>query len=689
MTNATLSSGAKGARHVADAVLAALVLLIVGMMVIPLPTTILDLLIAGNLSVAVVMLLVAMHISGGLQFASFPTVLLITTLYRLALNVSSTRLILLQADAGEIIRSFGSFVVRGNYVVGAVVFLIITLIQFLVIAKGSERVAEVGARFTLDAMPGKQMSIDAELRNGSLSSDEARVKRAQLQRESQFFGAMDGAMKFVKGDAIAGLVITAINIVGGLAVGISLHDLKPLESLELYGLLTIGDGLVSQIPALLISTSAGLVVTRVSSEAENRSLGRDVAAEIFGQPKALAIASAFLLALGLVPGLPLVPFLALSALSGGLAYRLWPTHTPEDASRGRGRAGARTLASDTWVRQVAPLEIELGAELAAELHGAPPASPPPLERDIAKLREEIFLDLGVVLPDTSIAPNPRIAPRHYRILADEVVVGENTVPGGQSLIVAATDIFAALDMTTRQTTDPVTGAHAYWVPTQHAAMLTARGLSPLGPEAVVLRHLRHIAQTSARRWLGVQEVQHMLDELSSTHPALIRSIVPKPVSLVALTEILSRLVHERISIRPFVQILEVLAVHAQHEQDVARLSEQVRSSLREHITQRYSDGGVLRAYVLDPSIEEAIRDSTEHGSTKPRLALPPDLAREITDAIRRRVSVDYENVVLLTQPDVRWMLRSLIEVDLPQVAVLSYDDVAPEATVEARGHISL
>ena len=286
------------ARRFADAALAALVMLIVGMMIVPLPTPLLDVLIASDISLAVLMLLVSMYLRTGLDFAAFPTVLLVTTLYRLALNVSSTRLILLQADAGEVIHAFGHFVVRGNYVVGAVVFLILTLIQFLVIAKGAERVAEVGARFTLDAMPGKQMSIDAELRSGAITQDEAKRRRRHLARESQFYGAMDGAMKFVKGDAIAGIVITVVNIVGGLAIGVGMHGMSATHALETYGLLTIGDGLVSQIPALLISTAAGLVVTRVASEDGHGSLGSEVAKQIFGDPRALGLAAAFLVALG-------------------------------------------------------------------------------------------------------------------------------------------------------------------------------------------------------------------------------------------------------------------------------------------------------------------------------------------------------------------------------------------------------
>ncbi|MEM1417243.1 MAG: flagellar biosynthesis protein FlhA, partial [Myxococcota bacterium] len=380
------------ARRLADVVLAAFVLLIVGMMVVPLPTALLDVLIAGNVSVAVLMLLVGLYVASGLELSAFPTLLLVTTLYRLALNVSSTRLILLQADAGEIIRAFGEFVVRGNYVVGAVVFLILTLVQFLVIAKGSERVAEVGARFTLDAMPGKQMSIDAELRSGALSQDEARQKRALVQRESQFYGAMDGAMKFVKGDAIAGIVITLVNVLGGLAVGVAMRDLSAKEALETYGLLTIGDGLVSQIPALLISTSAGLVVTRVASEDPDASLGADVARQIFGDPRALVVAAAFLAVLAIVPGLPAVPFLLLAGLFALTAQRLRRAPTasgPTDTRVARAEAARETAARRAMVPLVVPVSVEVGEGLAEPVANAEGAGPL-LEKEVPRLRDQLF-----------------------------------------------------------------------------------------------------------------------------------------------------------------------------------------------------------------------------------------------------------------------------------------------------------
>ncbi|MBI3180172.1 MAG: FHIPEP family type III secretion protein, partial [Deltaproteobacteria bacterium] len=313
--------GALTARY-SDILLAGLVVAVIGMMIIPLPTPVMDILLVLNVAIQVTLLMIAIYIAHPLKLSAYPTLILITTLYRLALNISSTRLILLQADAGEVIDAFGSFVVRGNFVVGAVIFLIITIVQFLVVAKGSERVAEVAARFTLDAMPGKQMSIDADLRSGAFDLDEARRRRAELNRESQLFGSMDGAMKFVKGDAIAGLIITAINIVAGIIIGLTMMDMEAGEALERYGILTIGDGLISQIPALLSSMTAGLIVTRVSAEDEEQHLGKEIAGQVLAQPKAFAVAAGLLLALGMVPGLPTVPFFIMAAVSGVAAYSL-------------------------------------------------------------------------------------------------------------------------------------------------------------------------------------------------------------------------------------------------------------------------------------------------------------------------------------------------------------------------------
>ena len=678
------------ARRFADVALATVILLVVGMMILPLPTGLLDVLIAGNVSVAVLMLLVAMYISGGLEFTAFPTILLVTTLYRLALNVSSTRLILLQADAGDVIAAFGNFVVQGNYVVGAVVFLILTLIQFLVIAKGSERVAEVGARFTLDAMPGKQMSIDAELRSGAISQDEARSKRSSLQRESQFYGAMDGAMKFVKGDAIAGIVITVINILGGLAIGVAQRGMSAGDALETYGLLTIGDGLVSQIPALLISTAAGLVVTRVASETEGATLGGDVASQVFGNPKALTIAAAFLAVLAIVPGLPAVPFLAIATVFFVVARRLGRAVEPEEPTVvvAKEEAARETKARQAMVPLIVPVSIEVGEGLAESVAG-PGGSGPFLEEEVPLLRDRLFLDLGVALPGVRARPVGDLEPEGYVIAMQEVPLATGTVDPERVLALDSPVMLASLGVDGEAARDPATGGVAAWVDPANEPVLVAAGVPVLSPAAVVAHHLGAVVRRRAGQLVGLQEAQSMLDQLARAYPALVRHVVPKPVSLSLLADVLRRLVEEGVSVRPLREILECLATHAPNERDPVALTELVRAALRQQITHQHAVDGVLPVVLLDPAIEEAVRDAIQRTATGSYLALPPAVARDVLEAFKQECPPDEGAAIVLTQADVRRFVRRLVEVELPDVTVLSYQELAPEVTVQPLGRIQI
>jgi len=622
-------------QHAPDAVLAALVLLIVAMMIVPLPTPLLDVLLAANIAIGVLMLLVSMFVQSGLELSSFPTILLVTTLFRLALNVSSTRLVLLQADAGEVIRAFGDFVVRGNYVVGGVVFALLTLIQFLVIAKGSERVAEVGARFTLDAMPGKQMSIDAELRTGALDAATARRKRVELARESQFYGAMDGAMKFVKGDAIAGIVITFVNLLGGLLVGVLMHDMDVATSLRTYGLLTIGDGLVSQIPALLVSTSAGMVVTRVASEDVTASLGRDVALQIFGQPKALAIAGTFLILLAMVPGLPALPFLTL----GGLAV------TVARALRPKPVAATKSIVDvvrepKSFVPVVAPLSVELAAGLESVLS----AGGKPLELAFETTRSKLFAELGLVIPAVRVVFRDSFEPGRIDVAVQEVP-------------------FETLDVGTDTSRDAV--------------------------EAALTGCLERAVRRHAEDLLGLQETQELVDRLERVYPALVKNVVPKPVTLPLLTEVLRRLVGEGVSLRSLREILEALAIHAPMEKDPVELVELVRGTMRRQLTRGLLVDGNLGALLVDPSIEEMIRESIRRTQAGTYLALPPGSSRELVDSVRRGLERlgPSRPPVLLAQSDVRRFLRRLVEHELPAVRVLAYAELAADVVVVPLGRV--
>jgi type III secretion protein V len=643
----------------ADGVLALLVVSVVAMMIVPLPTWLLDVLIATNLSAAVAILLVVLYVPDALAIATFPTLLLLTTLYRLALNVASSRLILLQANAGEVIHAFGSFVVRGNYVVGGVVFLILTVIQFVVIAKGGERVAEVAARFVLDAMPGKQMAIDAELRAGSIDGNEAKKRRRTLSRESQFYGSMDGAMKFVKGDVIASLVITAINIVGGLAIGVAQRGMTAGDALKRYGLLTIGDGLVSQIPALVLSTAAGVLVTRTASEEPDTPLGAELARQLFGMPKALQVAAGFILLLGLVPGLPTAPFLVLAAMLA-LTARSRARQLRRDALYARTEPLPATNVAapgraPTFVPMVLPWSLEVGDDLAHLLDDDAAGSNDEAEsrglrNRAVGIREELFQELGVVLPMPRVRSQTAIPPRHALLSLHEV----------PALLLALPDELEDAKV-------------AAYIASSARALLSGR----------------------AADFLGLAEVQRMLDALEQIAPATVRNVVPKPVSLTLLADILRRLVEEGVSIRDLRAILEALATAAVTEKDPLALTELVRSSLRRFITFRLTHGAsALGVYLLDPVIEDTVRRSVTRTPNGAFLTLAPAASRDVIFSVRRALESNASpdstaSRVILTQPDVRRFVRRLIEVELPDVIVVSFAELLPEVSLQPLGRARL
>jgi len=639
----------------ADVALAALVVLVVGLMIVPLPTWTLDVLISANLSAAVAILLVVLYVPDAIGIATFPTLLLLTTLFRLALNVASTRLILLQANAGEVIKAFGTFVVRGNYVVGAVVFFVLTVIQFIVIAKGSERVAEVGARFVLDAMPGKQMAIDAELRGGTIDGNEARRRRRLLQRESQFYGAMDGAMKFVKGDVIASIVILVVNVLGGLAIGAGLKGMSVLDALKRYGLLTIGDGLVTQIPALVLSTAAGVLVTRVASEEADTPLGDELARQLLGVPKALQVASVFVLFLALVPGLPAVPFLVIGvgllllgrarARALSAAERRAATEPSPDP---RARAGSGEPA---FVPVVVPWAVEVSADLEALLDGEAGG----LRAMTLAVRERIFSELGVPLPAARVRVRAEMGTRVVCLSLHEVPAKVVAVPP-----------------------DVADDGVVDWLRERTLELLRAR----------------------AADFLGLAEVQRLLDELEQYAPATVRNVVPKPVSLVLLTDVLRRLVEERTSVRDLRGILESLSTVAATEKDPLNLAEYARSQMRRAITFRLTAGlGQLDVVLLDPLLEDTVRRAITRTPAGAFLTLPPQAARDVLAAVRRAMAgaaredgglgpgprptnLTGQPAVILTQPDIRRFVRKLIEPEMPDVWVVSFAELLPEVALK-------
>ncbi len=685
-----------------DILLAVLVVGIIGMMLVPLPTILLDILLTLNIALAVTLLMVSLYIPRALKIASFPSILLITTLFGLALNISSTRLILSQADAGEVIDSFGQFVVQGNYVVGGVIFLILTLVQFLVVAKGAERVSEVAARFTLDALPGKQMSIDADLRAGAFDLDEARRQRAMVQRESQLYGAMDGAMKFVKGDAIAGIIITCINIVAGIIIGVVQIGMTAGDAAQIYTLLTIGDGLVSQIPALLIATTAGIIVTRVASEDENAHLGGDIFSQILEQPKALAITSGLLAVLAVVPGLPFLPFILLSLTVGLTAFGVLHQAKREgrasleakqeeqveeierEAKEGKRQARAMIPA-------VTPLTLDLGVGLTAAIEGERAEW---LRETIPSMREGVFFELGVKVPgvrvrtDSSACQNDELS-----IGLDEVPVDQASVPIGNVLVNDAPEGLEVFGVQARSATHPVTGAPAAWVSSEDRQLIEEAGYATWDEAEYIMLRMTAALKEHAHEFVTLQSVRGMLDQLEGPYPAAVQEVVPKLLGLQQLTEVLRRLAEENISLRNLPAILEILADRAQTENNPVKLTEQVRAGLCKYITHQYSSGdGSVLVYLIGREIEETIADAVEVTETGSFLTLAPDTTREILKTVRDSIEGDLENgrePILLTDQEVRRYLKRLVGIEYPRVTVLAYQELDPALTIQPLGRIRL
>jgi type III secretion protein V len=698
-------------RRYADIGLAVLVMLVVGMMIIPLPTHLLDVLLVLNISISVVMLLIAMYIPQALKLASFPTIILVTTLFRLALNVSSTRLILLDGDAGDVIEAFGKFVVKGNFVVGAVIFLVLMLINFLVISKGSERVAEVAARFTLDAMPGKQMSIDADLRAGAFDLDEARRRRNDLGRESQLFGSMDGAMKFVKGDSIAGLIITAINVVAGIIIGITQKGLTAGEAVETYSILTIGDGLVSIIPALLMSVCAGLIVTRVASEEEDANLGMDLATQIFAQPKAFMIAAGFIFAIGLIPGLPGIPFTICAIGVGGLAYGL---KRAQDVKLGGGSPAAIVEQREEQVKeekkaavqkaraqegnsaQMMPVVTPIALEVAADLV--------PLVDDtggsnflgelIPMMRDGLFYELGVRYPGLRVRGNDGdLPPGSYIIMVNEIPLVMGTVDKTKCLVNDTPDRLRLLGIDADPAQNPANGNACGWINTDQRKLAEDAGLTTWDAPGYIVLHLSAVLRKNAAEFVGIQETQNMLEQLEQAFPALVKEVVPKAVSPFQLTDILRRLVEEEISIRDLRNILQALAEWGPVENDTVMLTEYVRAALKRYISHKNTRGqSTLIVYLLDPQIEETVRSSVQHTSSGSYLALEPEITQEILSAVRNEVGnlpPSAQQPVVLTTMEIRRYFRKLVELEFPHLAVLSYQELSPEMNIQPIARISL
>ncbi len=672
----------KLARH-SDVYLAFGVLTILFVMIVPLPTPLLDVLLAFNISFSLIVLLVSMYTTQPLQFSIFPGLLLVATLFRLSLNVASTRLILGQGYAGKVISAFGTFVVKGNYVVGIIIFLILVVIQFVVITKGAGRVAEVAARFTLDAMPGKQMAIDADLNAGLIDEQEARRRREEIAREADFYGAMDGASKFVRGDAVAGLIITAVNILGGFVVGVAQRGLTLTEALHTYTILTVGDGLVSQVPALIVSTAAGIVVTRAASESH---MGEDFVRQIFSQPRPLAIAAAVLLVFAVTPGLPTVPFFLLAVLVGlaamGTHRGVKQQQMAEAEAREKARAAKKRPAEEGVERylHVDPMELEIGYRLIPIVdpeHGGD------LLHRITMIRKQCAMELGIIVPPIRIRDNIQLPPNKYviRIRGAQVAEGELRVgyclalnPGGVSEKIEGIE-----------TVDPAFGLPAIWVPEIKKEQAEKAGYTVVEAPAVLATHLKEVIRQNAHRLLTRQEVSRLIENVKKENQAVVDELIPNLLTLGQVQKVLQNLLRERVSIRNLVTILEALADFAPTTKDVDILTEYVRNALANEIYQPYvAEDGKLYAITLDPAVERLITDTVRHSERVNAPDLPQPVLRQLYDNLQKlmdKMSRDGKVPLVLCSPVVRPYFRKLVEPVFPSLAVLSYTELPPNLEV--------
>jgi flagellar biosynthesis protein FlhA len=671
-----------------DVTLALGVVGILLVLIIPLPTWVLDILLTLNISISVVVLLATIYLQRPVEFAVFPSLLLILTLFRLSLNVASTRLILGQADGGQVIAAFGNFVTFGNIFVGTVIFVILVVIQFVVITRGATRISEVAARFTLDAMPGKQMGVDSDLNAGLITEDQARTRRKQIEQEADFYGAMDGATKFVRGDAIAGIIITLVNISVGLAMGVTLHGLTLLESSRVYTLLTIGDGLVSQIPSLVISVAAGLVVTRTASE---ENLGTDFGTQITRYPRALMISAGMLAMFGLVPGMPTIPFLAVGAL---LALSAVTAQRKQDAVAAD--AVAQAYADEEIAQtkpaertedllNVDPLKIELGYGLIvlADAHQGGD-----LLTRIQIIRQQIATKMGFIVPIIRIVDNMRLRPNEYHVkLRESTIASYELLPDHY---LAMNPGLVEEEINGIPTKEPAFGLQAVWVSRDQRDRAERLGYTIVEPSAVLATHLTEIIHAHADELLTREDVQVLVNHLKEHAPTVVSELLPNILTYGELQKVLHLLLRERVSIRNMESILEVLCDYAPRTKDVEVLTEYVRHGLARSICKVYADeDSVLRVVTLAPELEQEILAAVNQG-TGDYIPVAPDRADELAERTATAVQVlvlSGQEPVVLTSAPVRRFFRRIVERRIPKIVVLSYNEVDPAVQLESAGTI--
>lgn len=675
-----------------DVLVALAVILVVAMLVIPLPPFLLDILLTINIGLSITVVLAALYNREPLELSVFPTLLLILTLYRLALNVSSVRLILQDGEPGQVIHAFGDFVVGGNAIVGFVVFVILVVIQFVVITKGAERVSEVAARFTLDAMPGKQMAIDADLNAGLITETEARERRRRVEREADFYGAMDGASKFVKGDAIAGIIIAIVNLLGGIAVGVFMMNMQAVEALQHFSLLTVGDGLVSQIPALLISTATGIIVTKAGSDA---NFSTDLVGQLASNPRVLMLTGGSLMGLGLVPALPQIPFWVLGAFFFGVGLMQIRSAKQKEEAKAQeaeqaGQAAAsleeRKPESVLNLLQVDPMEIELGYGL---LGLADAGMGGDLMDRVVMIRRQTAMDLGLVLPYIRVRDNMGLKPNQY-----VVKIKGTEVAGGELL----PDHFLAMDPGTvvipiqgLETKEPAFGLPALWVAEGDRERAEMAGYTVVDPPAVIATHLTELIRRHAHELLGRQETKQLVDLIKETHPAVIEEL-QRVLNLGEVQKVLQNLLREGVSIRDLVSIFETLADWGGATKDLELLTEYVRQALARGLAKQYGLEGKVRVITLHPDLEQRIARSVDKQPSGTYLNLEPEIIHRMLASLTR-LAGDMAALgsmpLCLTSPAVRPYVKRLTERNLPKLIVLSYNELDPSLEIEAVGMVNL
>ncbi|MDQ0169947.1 MULTISPECIES: flagellar biosynthesis protein FlhA [Paenibacillus] len=663
---------------------------IVLMMILPIPTWLLDMLLVINISIALMILLVAMNSKEALQFSIFPAMLLITTLFRLALNISTTKLILGEGDAGSVVATFGSWIAGGQIAIGFIVFLILVVVQFIVITKGSERVAEVAARFTLDAMPGKQMSIDADLNAGLINEQQARERRTKIEREADFYGAMDGASKFVKGDAIASIIILIINLIGGFIIGMTVHGMAFADALSTYSVLTIGDGLVSQIPALLISTAAGLIVTRASSEG---NLADDITGQLFTYPTLIYIVAFVIAMLGFFTPIHVITTLPLAVLLAFTAWKMQNTLkskqvAEEQLEEEQQIEEVRSPESVINLLQVDPIEFEFGyglIPLADNQQGGD------LLDRIIMIRRQCALELGLVVPVIRIRDNIQLRPNEYVIKIKGNVVG-----GGELLLnhyLAMSPGYEEESVTGIETTEPAFGLPALWIDELTKDRAELAGYTVVDPPSVVATHLTELIKKHAHELLGRQETKALVDNLRENYAALVDELIPSVLAIGDVQKVLAKLLREKISIRDMVTIFETLADYGTYTKDPDVLTEYVRQSLSRQITQQFSQKGeTLRVITVGPGLEKKIAESVQQSDQGSYLALDPvstqSVYQKLTEQVNRLIQSGQQPVVL-TSPTIRMYLRQVIERTMQDIPVLSYSELEPNVEIQSVGVVNL